>query len=154
MSNGNRVRRLLIVDDDETDRRLYRRLLARRTQNAFEVEAAVDGAAGIAALRAREFDCLLLDFSLPDGTGLEFLAAAAVDDELPCAVVLITGNSNAAIAVEAMKRGVEAYLVKDDVDEERLFGAIEQAVSRRASRPRRARPPGAERDAGAGERGA
>jgi signal transduction histidine kinase/HPt (histidine-containing phosphotransfer) domain-containing protein len=136
MPHADRNYRLLIVDDDETDRRLYGWLLARQAPGAFQIEQAADGAAGVAALRARSFDCLLLDFSLPDVTGLEFLNDAVVDGELPCAVVLITGHGNEAIAVEAMKLGVQDYLVKDHVNEGRLWRAIARAVSQRELRLR------------------
>lgn len=136
MPHSDRTYRLLIVDDDETDRRLYGWLLARQAPGAFDIEQAVDGAAGIAALRSRKFDCLLLDFSLPDVTGLEFLNDAVMDGELPCAAVLITGHGNEAIAVEAMKLGVQDYLVKDHVNEGRLWRAIVRAVSQRELRQR------------------
>src|SRR5258708_17678436 len=105
MPNTDRTYRLLIVDDDETDRRLYRWLLARQAPGGFDIHDAHDGASGVAALRAQKYDCVLLDFSLPDVTGLEFLTDALVDGELPCAVVLITGHGNESIAVEAMKLG-------------------------------------------------
>jgi signal transduction histidine kinase len=134
MPTAERSYRLLIVDDDETDRKLYGWLLGRQAPGAFEIEQAQDGATGIAALRARTFDCLLLDFSLPDVTGLEFLTEALIDGELPCAVVLITGHGNEAIAVEAMKLGVQDYLVKDHVNEGRLWRAIGRAVSQRELR--------------------
>ncbi len=130
MTPPDRVYRLLIVDDDETDRRLYSRLLARHALGAFEIEHAADGAAGIAALRDRKFDCVLLDYSLPDLTGLEFLAEAAVEGELPCAVVLITGHGGEYIVNEANKRGVRGYLAKDRVNAERLLCSIVRAVSR------------------------
>src|SRR5579871_5690095 len=107
MSEPNRVYRLLIVDDDETDRKLYGWLLARQAPARFEIAHAASGAAGILSLQEREFDCVLLDFSLPDVTGLEFLNDALVDGELPAAVVLITGHGNETIAVEAMKLGVQ-----------------------------------------------
>ena len=136
MGQSDRNYRLLIIDDDETDRKLYRWLLARQAPGAFEIEHAVDGAGGIAQLRAGTFDCILLDFSLPDVTGLEFLAEAAIDGDLPCAVVLITGHGNEAIAVEAMKLGVQDYLVKDHVNEGRLWRAIVRAVSQRELRER------------------
>jgi signal transduction histidine kinase len=136
MPHTDRNYRLLIVDDDETDRRLYGWLLERQAPGAFEIEQAPDGASGIAALRRAAFDCLLLDFSLPDVTGLEFLNEALVDGELPCAVVLITGHGNEAIAVEAMKLGVQDYLVKDHVNEGRLWRAIARAVSQRELRQR------------------
>lgn len=136
MVHAERNYRLLIVDDDETDRRLYGWLLARQAPGRFEIHQATDGATGIAALRAQTFDCVLLDFSLPDVTGLEFLAGAVVDGELPTAFVLITGHGNEAIAVDAMKLGVQDYLVKDHVNEGRLWRAIVRAVSQRELRQR------------------
>jgi signal transduction histidine kinase len=131
MPHGDREYRLLVVDDDETDRRLYGWLLARQAHGRFEIHHAADGAAGIAALRAQTFDCVLLDFSLPDVTGLEFLTDAVVNGVLPAAFVLITGHGNEAIAVDAMKLGVQEYLVKDHVNEGRLWRAIVRAVSQR-----------------------
>ena len=121
--------RLLIVDDDAVDRRLYCRSLSQPGPDTFSIQQTSDGAAGLAALRADQFDCVLLDFNLPDMTGLNFLTAAAVDGELPCAVVLVTGQGNEAIAVEAMKRGVQDYLVKDQVNESSLWRALTQAVT-------------------------
>jgi signal transduction histidine kinase len=124
-----RAYRLLIVDDDAIDRRLYCKSLAQHGPDTCHIQQAVDGAAGLAALRADQFDCVLLDFNLPDMTGLKFLAAAAVDGELPCAVVLVTGQGNEAIAVEAMKRGVQDYLVKDQVNASSLWRTLTQAVT-------------------------
>jgi signal transduction histidine kinase len=121
--------RLLIVDDDAVDRRLYGRLLAQLGPDTCHIEQASDGAGGLAALHAGKFDCVLLDFKLPDMTGLEFLTAALVDGELPCAVVLITGQGNEAIAVQAMKRGVRDYLVKDQVNATSLWRTMTQAVT-------------------------
>ena len=73
MASAERSYRLLIVDDDEVDRRLYSRLLTRQEPGAFEIEQTSDGVTGLAALRAQTPDCVLLDFNLPDMTGLEFL---------------------------------------------------------------------------------
>jgi signal transduction histidine kinase len=124
-----RTYRLLIVDDDAVDRRLYCKSLERPGPDTCHIEQAVSGVAGLAALRAEQFDCLLLDFNLPDMTGLKFLTTIAVGGELPCAVVLVTGQGNEAIAVEAMKRGVQDYLVKDQVNENSLWRALTQAVT-------------------------
>src|SRR6202161_3323108 len=136
MPHGDREYRLLIVDDDETDRRLYAWLLARQAPGQFDIHHAADGAAGLAALRVATFDCVLLDFSLPDVTGLEFLTDVVVNGALPSAFVLITGHGNEAIAVDAMKLGVQDYLVKDHVNEGRLWRAIVRAVSQRELRLR------------------
>src|SRR5450631_2193272 len=108
--------RILVVEDDEVDRQYYRTVLARRAPGACEFQPSSDGEAGMAALRSFRPDCVLLDFHLPDMTGLEFLTRAAVDGTLPCAFVLITGQGNEAIAVEAMHRGAQDYLVKGEID--------------------------------------
>jgi signal transduction histidine kinase len=124
--------RLLIIEDDEVDRRRYIKLLHKQDLFDCEVLLAAEGAAGLALLRSEAPDCVLLDYSLPDMTGLEFLAAAAQDGELPCAMVLVTGHGNEMIAVEAMKRGVRDYLVKDQVSETKLLQAVTGAVAQRA----------------------
>jgi signal transduction histidine kinase len=121
--------RLLIVDDDAVDRLLYSKLLVQLGADTCEIQQAVDGAAGLAALRAHKFDCVLLDFKLPDMTVLEFLTVAATDGELPCAVVLITGQGDESIAVQAMKCGVHDYLVKDQVNATSLWRTMTQAVA-------------------------
>ncbi len=141
MADAGRSYHLLIVDDDETDRRNYARLLARKGHGAFDIAQAGDGTAGLAALRAQKPECVLLDFSLPDMNGFEFLtdAAAGADGELSCAVVLVTGQGNESIAVEAMKRGVQDYLVKDQVNENSLWRAITRAVAQKELRQRLAR---------------
>jgi CheY-like chemotaxis protein len=121
--------RVLIVDDDAVDRRLYGRLLTQPDPDTCDIHHAVTGTAGLAALRAEMFDCVLLDLNLPDMTGLEFLTAAALNGELPCAIVLIAGQGSEATAVEAMKLGAQDYLVKDQVNADSLWRAVRRAVT-------------------------
>jgi CheY-like chemotaxis protein len=71
---------------------------------------------------------VLLDFDLPDMTGFEFLTAACIDGQLPCAVVLLTGQDDEAIATEAAKRGVHGYLATDRASPANLWHVITQAV--------------------------
>ena len=136
MAALDRGYRLLVVDDDPTDRALYSRLLARGPDAVTDLHLAADGATGLAMLRAAPYDCVLLDFSLPDMTGLEFLEDASAGDDGPCAVVLVTGHGNEAIAVQAMKRGAQDYLVKEQVNASSLWRAITGAVTQRTLRQR------------------
>jgi signal transduction histidine kinase len=128
--------RVLIVDDDAVDRRLYCRLLAHVPSDECVIEQAHDGAGGLMKLRGDHFDCVLLDFRLPDMTGLEFVAAASLDGELPCAVMLVTGQGSESLAVEAMKRGVQDYLVKEQITGARLWQAVTSAVGQMELRRR------------------
>jgi signal transduction histidine kinase len=130
LSEAGRVHRILIVDDDEFDQRLYKRLLTSQGSHSFTIHQVSDGLAGLAALAAQDFDCVLLDLRLSDMTGFDFLGAAANrDGELPCAVVLVTGQGDEATAVKAMKRGAQDYLVKHQLNDENLRRAITGAVT-------------------------
>lgn len=120
--------RLLIVDKDIANRRLYRGLQKPAGSGACHIRQAVNGAAGLAELRAGTFHCVLLDFNLPDMTGFEFLIAASSDGQLPCAVVLLTGQDNEAIAADAAKHGVHGYLAKDQASTPNLWHVVTQAV--------------------------
>lgn len=128
MANTGRCYKILIVDDDCVDRKHYGRLLKQQGRDTCEIREAGDGATGLSAVRIHKPDCVLLDFTLPDMTGLDFLKAATGDSELPCAFVFITGNGNEAVAVEAMKFGAQDYLVKDRANRSGLWRAIKTAV--------------------------
>jgi len=106
--------RVLIVDDDAVDRMACRRALAHNPDCEFVLSEAETGAEGLRLVRAEPPDCILLDYQLPDMNGLEFLGALAdKNGEVAVPVLKLTGADNAAIAVEAMKRGARDYLVKD-----------------------------------------
>ena len=98
-----------------------------------------DGVTGLAALRTQKPDCVLLDFNLPDMTGLEFLVDAAGAGELPCAIVLVAGQGSEAIAVEAMKLGIQDYLVKDQITASSLRRSVTTAVTQTELRKNLAR---------------
>jgi signal transduction histidine kinase/HPt (histidine-containing phosphotransfer) domain-containing protein len=136
MTGSERIYRLLIVDDDEFDRRHYSRLLAHHAPGACVIVFAADGAAGLILLRAQKFDCVLLDFNLPDMNGLQFLTSATADSESPCAFVLVTGQGNEVIAVKAMKLGVQDYLVKSSLADGKLWDTMVGAVNQRELRLR------------------
>jgi CheY-like chemotaxis protein len=125
-----RIYRLLIVDEDVEDRRVYSNLLAKLGSGACHIRQALGGAAGLQELCAGPFDCVLLDSNLSDMTWPDFLAAAKVDGELPCAVVLVTGQDDEAVAVEAMKLGVHDCLAKRQVNASNLWRAMTHAVAK------------------------
>lgn len=106
--------RILVIDDDTVDRKAVRRALGGSLELSFTLFEAETGAEGLALARAERPDCILLDYQLPDLSGLEFLARFADEaGELPAPVIKLTGTTDAAVAVEAMRRGARDYLVKD-----------------------------------------
>jgi two-component system sensor histidine kinase UhpB len=107
---------VLLVEDDLVDRMACRRRLGGNIAGRFRLEDADDGERGLALAGSLRPHCILLDYHLPDMTGLEFLArlAASPDDAVRAIpVLMLTGADSAAVAAEAMRRGARDYLVKD-----------------------------------------
>ena len=114
--------RLLVVEDRESLRLMLGRALAGE---GYQVESAADRAGAesvLARAGARPFDVVLTDLKLPDGSGLDVVAAARRLDPAP-AVVVMTGYGTVSAAVEAMKLGAADFLAKP-VDLERLFALV------------------------------
>ncbi|MDE2118210.1 MAG: response regulator [Betaproteobacteria bacterium] len=106
--------RLLLVDDDLVDRMACRRALAQNPEYEFVLSEAETGREGLRLAHAQKPECVLLDYHLPDLNGLEFLAELRNNqDDVPVPVMMLTGTDNASVAVEAMKRGAQDYLIKD-----------------------------------------
>lgn len=106
--------RLLIVEDDLVDRMACRRALAADPDHQFEVLEADTGQDGLDLAAAQRPDCILLDYHLPDVTGLEFLTRVAGNADIAAIpVMMLTGADSATVAAESMRRGARDYLVKD-----------------------------------------
>jgi DNA-binding NtrC family response regulator len=101
-------RRILLVDDDEGVRLALGRFLG--SKGYAHVDA--DGVAAVReVLRAQTVDAAIVDFSLPDGDGLDVLRTLkAQDPSLP--VLLLTGHGTIDLAVKAIKEGAEQFLTK------------------------------------------
>ena len=128
--------RILIVEDDLVDRMACRRALAQNPDYEFVLAEAETGREGLQLAHEQKPDCVLLDYHLPDLNGLEFLAELQNDlGDIPVPVMMLTGADNASVAVEAMKRGAQDYLVKDA---NRQYLDLLPAVIQRVMRERRA----------------
>src|SRR4030095_8842992 len=124
-------RKMLIVEDKPADRALFRLYLRDIADMDWNIREEERGEAGLAACRTFQPDCILLDYQLPDLDGLAFLERLRQEHGLEsCAVVLATGMGDEAIAVEAMKRGAQDYLVKGKTTEEVLWLAIQNAFEK------------------------
>jgi len=117
---------ILVVDDDEIDRTLVRRALqAAGLQLAWQEADTCEGA--IAALQERTFDCVFVDYLLPDGDGL-ILVQKIRSMHLTVPLIVLTGQGDEQIAVEVMKAGASDYLVKAKLTPESLARSLQYAV--------------------------
>lgn len=100
--------RILVVDDEASIRDLLSKALALAD---YEVDLAVDGEAAIEQLRTHSYDLLITDLKMPRVDGLAVIREAKrYRSDLP--VIIITGFSTEASAIEAINLGVAGYLVK------------------------------------------
>jgi signal transduction histidine kinase len=123
------ARKILILDDNDIDRETCRRHLDRcaNHQYTFIEHNAVDGALGL--VQDTKPDCILLDYHLHDGNGVEFLQGlAGIGGTLAFPVVMLTGTGSETIAVTVMKAGAQDYLVKDRLNPEVLQRTVESAI--------------------------
>ncbi|MEW6542639.1 MAG: response regulator [Nitrospirota bacterium] len=101
----------LVVDDEPTTRLLVKRLLRDLGWKAFE--EAKDGKEAVQKLQAEPFDLLVLDWNMPEMTGLDLLKAVRADDNLKdLPVLVVTGEAKKSVVLEAMEAGASYYVVK------------------------------------------
>src|SRR5258708_17731349 len=120
--------RVLIVDDSPEDREVYKRMLGQDPEHVYEFLEADLGEEGLRLAAEGRPDCLLLDYKLPDVDGLEFLSRLTKQKVLP--VIVLTGQGNESVAVEAMKGGAMDYLLKGAVERDRLQHAVHNAIEK------------------------
>ena len=126
------MKKVLLVDDNEQDRLLYKRFLGRQLgHERIEISEAASGAEAVAAFERVRPDCVLLDYNLPDMDGLDLLGQlkqlAAADG---LCVVMITGGGNEQLAVRALNTGALDYLVKQQFDQELLGKTVRHAIEK------------------------
>jgi signal transduction histidine kinase len=119
---------VLIVDDDEGDRKQLRRALkssglACDSVETASVEEALEACGRVA------FDCAIVDYRMPGADGLQ--GVAALHERLPyMAIIMATGQGNESVATEAMKCGATDYIGKSEITAESIRHRIESTVER------------------------
>ncbi|MBD3419746.1 MAG: response regulator [Chitinivibrionales bacterium] len=122
---------ILIVEDNEAAVFGYERYLKGKGHLTKAAESIGDATA---LLREQAFDVALLDIGLPDGSGLDLLTFIKQDSPLT-SVIIITGQNEVKLAVEAMQKGAENFLTKP-VNMEELSVSIDKALDIRTLRKR------------------
>ena len=107
---------ILLVDDEESIRSLYSKLL---TVDGFEVNTAESGETALSLASSTKPDIILLDISLPEMNGIEVLSRLKTGNstsDIP--VLMFTGSSEMQTISECLNKGAAGYIVKGEDHEE------------------------------------
>lgn len=121
----------ILIIDDEVDRINVRHLLEDEEVNAIIHEAS-NCASGREKIKLNKFDCILIDYKLPDATGVEVLEKIREEDQNDSPLILLTGMGDEELATEVMKKGASDYLSKNNLKGETLARSIRNAIQVRS----------------------
>ena len=122
---------LLLVEDNPADAHLVRELLRDDSDRLPLVHVERLGDA-VVHLRQEQVACVLLDLSLPDSSGLEGLTSLwEHDPSVP--IVVLTGQRDEEVGLEAVKHGAQDFLFKGRADGEAIKRSIRYAIERKKS---------------------
>ena len=125
---------MLLVDDNPGDAGLVRAAVEEFStpENQFSLVHAMSLGQAVKYVKDGSFDLILLDLSLPDAQGLD--TVARMRDAAPLLpLVVMTGTDDQILAIEAMRKGAQDYLVKGQVDAAMLGRTIRYAIERKKS---------------------
>jgi two-component system, cell cycle response regulator DivK len=103
-------KRILLIEDNEFNRKIVRDLLARQPYDLLEAH---DGEAGVAAARRDRPDVIVMDVQLPKLSGLDATRALRADpDTANIPIIVVTSFALSGDDKKAMDAGASAYLAK------------------------------------------
>jgi two-component system sensor histidine kinase/response regulator len=118
--------RILVVDDSQLERQV---ILAQLLTHHYDVDSAGSVAEAQYRLRANIYNCIVLDFHLPDGTGVDLMQWMQ-QEHLSVPVILTSADTDQMLAVQALKAGADDYIPKAQIQTHRLHNSIRQLVAR------------------------
>jgi two-component system chemotaxis response regulator CheY len=103
--------RVLVVDDFATMRKIIKNVLKQISiDNVVEAE---NGKHALSVLRSDNIDFIISDWIMPEMTGIEFLRACKEDEQIKnIPFVMVTAEAQKDSVLEAIKSGVDNYIVK------------------------------------------
>ncbi|GGZ39598.1 sigma-54-dependent Fis family transcriptional regulator [Echinicola pacifica] len=122
--------KILLIEDDLTYSKIIKNFLEK---HSYEVDKTAKIAEAFLLMEKVEYDLVITDYRLPDGTGMEVLERV-VDRSSNTRVILITNYSDIRTAVRSMKLGAIEYITKP-VNPDELLATVKEALKSPAQRP-------------------
>jgi len=131
MINGQ-IKKILVIDDDEDDYFIICDYLNHAKDRSFTIDWCYDYDQALDHLKTKSHDLYFVDYKLGGHTGIDILKGAfKADNQAP--IIFLTGKGNKEIDILAMQEGAMDYLVKSELNTEKLERSIRYALERTAS---------------------
>ena len=114
----DRVFKVLVIDDDAVDRMTVIKAF-KGADFQTEILEASDCKSGVGLAISHQFDCIFIDYRLPDGNGVELLQKLR-EQGIRVPIISLTGQNDDRVAVELMKAGASDYLSKTQISPAQL----------------------------------
>ena len=130
MLTSNKIK-ILVVDDDEDDYFIISDYLHEIDENKFIIDWCNNYQSAVEKFKSKAYNIYFVDYRLGNETGLELLKEAI---SLQCddPIILLTGKGNKIIDIEAMKSGATDYLIKSELNAEKLERCMRYSLDRAA----------------------
>jgi two-component system cell cycle sensor histidine kinase/response regulator CckA len=124
--------RLLVVDDNAEDFKILQVLFSKVKQRQYSLTNATTLPGALAQLKTNQYDVYLVDYRIGPDSGLDFLREA-VATKCPAPVILLTGQGDHEVDMEAMELGAADFLNKNKLDSDQLERSIRYALEHKKS---------------------
>lgn len=123
--------RILVVDDDDVYLHLCKRYLRSDTTTNHSLVSATSIQEALLAATNDSFDCVIVDYCLPDGNGTDAIVqlAESLGENMPCTIVL-TGQASEQVAIKAVRSGASDFLTKGNLTKSALCRAVNNAIEK------------------------
>ena len=122
--------KVLLIEDNPMDSKLIQEQLKYAKTANFKLQDTDKASKGLELLADEQFDVVLLDLSLPDARELEALDRI-IDYNKDLPIVILTGMRDEELAISALRKGAQDYIIKGQFDVNLLIRAIHYAVERK-----------------------
>jgi two-component system, cell cycle response regulator len=120
--------KILIIEDDLEYASMLQVLFETKAEQ-FEITHIENIEKALDHLREEQTDIILMDLSLPESSGLDsFLEIYSHAPEIP--IVILSKSDNQGLAIKAIRRGAQDYLLKGEIDQNLLIRAVSFAIER------------------------
>jgi diguanylate cyclase (GGDEF)-like protein/PAS domain S-box-containing protein len=122
--------KVLLIEGNPADADYIRGILSGKNSPPFEIEFTRSLHDGLECLTQGRFDIILLNLFLPDSQGIETLTK--IHNQAPVVpIVILTDSGHEPVALEAAGKGAEEYLIKGQVDAQKLLRVTRYVIERK-----------------------